>query len=385
MQESGLSRRSLLTFLASVPLWVALPGGRLLAATLRVRQLRHWSAPDHTRVVLDLDAEAHFDTRLLHEPERLLVEIRGGEIARPQRIPVQDGLVRTLSIEPSPGGVLVQVVLEREAGYAAFPLPPNAGSRSHRIVLDVLKRLTETEKRAQEREVEQVRQSGDVVIAVDAGHGGNDPGCVGRDLVEKEVALDVARRLAAILDSHPGRRSVLTRGRDYFVPLAQRPQFARRFGAQVFVSIHANSAASSSARGSEVYFLSLQAAADKAARDLVDRENAADLVGGVPPERIQEPLVEILMNLKQNDTIRRSERLGELVLRRLEQVPGGESRGLKQGPLAVLKSFASPSVLVELGFVTNARDARLMRSPAALQRYAAQLAVGIEDYLAEAR
>jgi N-acetylmuramoyl-L-alanine amidase len=358
---------------------VLCPGG-LRAAALGAGRVRSWSAPDHTRIVFDLDADLPFDSRMFHDPETVVLEIRGAVVASPWRKTVEDQLVRSISVEPSGGGALVKVELVRPAGYAAFPLPPNSGGDSHRIVLDVLKKLTDAEKQAQDREAEAVRRSGDAVVVVDAGHGGNDPGCEGNNLVESRLALDVAKRLAACLGERPGIRAILTRDGDYFLPLSQRPQVARRYGAQVFVSIHTNSASSAAARGVEVFFLSLEGAADKAAKELVDRENAADLVGGVPPERLQEPIVDILMNLKQNDTMRRSEHLGERVLERLDRVSDAK-RGLKQGPLAVLKSIGCPSVLVELGFLTNVQDAKLLRDERAKQRYAQQIALGIEDYL----
>jgi N-acetylmuramoyl-L-alanine amidase len=376
-----LSRRTFLTLLAGVPILVTLPDGRVVAATLRIRALRQYSAPDHTRIVVELDAAARFETRVYQAPDRVVLEIPGAE-ADSTVIPVDDGIVRRITVHGNlPGTVLVEAELVRPSDYAAFPLAPNAGGAKHRIVLDILKRFTEQERQAQEREAENVRQSGDVVVAIDAGHGGNDPGCSGNGLTEKTVALGVAKQLAAILESKPRMRPVLTRQKDYFVPLGQRQKIAEKYGASIFVSIHCNSAASATARGTEVFFVSLQGAADKAAKELVDRENAADLVGGLPPSEIATPLVDILVDLKQKNAIRNSERLGEHVLRRMGQLPGTETRGLKQGPLAVLKSISCPSVLVELGFVTNKLDARLLGDPGTLRRYAEQICGGVEDYL----
>lgn len=379
------SRRDFLTLLAGLPFLIALPSGRIVAASLRVRQLRHWTAPDHTRIVLDLDAPQRFETRMFAEGEpRIVVEIPGAELPEGLEelsVPVEDGLVQRVHARKLGGSLLIRVELVRVAEFSAFPLPPNAGGNAHRIVIDVRKSWTQDEQRAQERELEAVRQSGDVVVAIDPGHGGNDPGCLGNQVVEKDVALQVSRHLAGILAAKRGIRPVLTREKDYFVPLPRRQQIARKFGANVFVSIHANSANSTAARGTEIYFVSLQGAQDKAARELVDRENAADLVGGVAPDRVQTPVLDILVHLKQTTTIRRSERLGELMLQRMEQLAGSESRGLKQGPLAVLKSIDAASVLVELGFVTNRKDAALLRDPNFLRLCATQIAVGIDDYL----
>jgi len=367
--------------LASVPLIVTLPGGVVIAAGLRIRQLRPYSAPDHTRIVLDLDAPARFETRVYTEPDRVVLEIPGAE-AEDSVIDLADGIVQRIVVRGNlPGTVLLSVELVRASDYVAFPLAPNAGGEAHRIVLDIRKRLTAQEERAQQKEIDAVRQSGAVVIAIDAGHGGNDPGCSGHSLTEKSVALDVAKQMATAIGARARLKPILTRQKDYFVMLGQRQEIARKFEADIFVSIHCNSAPSVSARGAEVFFVSLQGAADKAAKELIDRENAADLVGGLPPDKIQGPINDILVNLKSNNAMRQSEQLGEIMLRHLGQLPGGETRGLKQGPLAVLKSITCPSVLVELGFVTNKQDARLLGDADTRRRYAELLAAGVDDYV----
>lgn len=365
-----------------MPVWLALPAGLVRAATLRVTGQRHWSAPDHTRLVFELDAPAQFATRAYADPERIVVEIqnaahRDGDL----EIPVDDGLIRSVSFKNLPDSLLVRVELTRAADFAAFPLAPNAGGERHRIVLDVRKRLTAAEQAALDRDTESVRKSGDVVVAVDAGHGGNDPGCSGHRVIEKDVALAVAQLTAAAIARKPRMRAVLTRDRDYFIPLGRRPEIARKYDARAFVSIHLNSAASADACGSEVFFLSMKGAADKAARELVDRENAADLVGGVPPGEAETPVLNILLNMKQNQALRESERLGEIVIDKLGTLPSNDTRGLKQGPLAVLKSITCPSILVELGFVTNKRDARRMLDPDGQRRYAALIADGVAEFL----
>jgi N-acetylmuramoyl-L-alanine amidase len=187
--------------------------------------------------------------------------------------------------------------------------------------------------------------------------------------------------MAAAIGARPRLKPILTRNKDYFVMLGQRQKIAEKFAADIFVSIHCNSAPSASARGAEVFFVSLKGAADKAAKELIDRENAADLVGGLAPDQVQGPISNIVLDLKSNATMRQSEQLGDIMLRQLGQLPGGESRGLKQGPLAVLKSIACPSVLVELGFVTNKHDARLLGDAGHPARYAELLAAGVDDYV----
>jgi len=382
------SRRSFLTLLASFPILVTLPSGLLRAATLRLRQVRHWTAPDHTRLVIELDAPTRFSTRLLDDEgtaSRLVIEIPTAVLPEglgEMTVPVNDGLVKQVHAYVLGQSLLLRVELERAAEYDAFPLAPDAGGISARVVVDVRRKWSDVERDQQQREVEAVRKSGDVIVAIDAGHGGNDPGCIGHGVIEKDVALAVARQLAAVLAGRPRLRTVLTRDKDYFVPLARRQQIARGYGAQIFVSIHANAAPSPTARGPEVFFVSLQRAAARAERELIDRENAADRVGGVTAEQVGSPVLDILVNLKQSSAMRRSERLGECVLKHMADLPGGEDRGLKQGPLAVLKSIDAASVLVELGFVTNKNDAVLMRDPAMHRRYARQIGTAVDDFIA---
>lgn len=382
------SRRSFLTLLASFPILIVLPSGLLRAATLRLRQVRHWTAPDHTRLVLELDAPTRFSSRLLEDASaasRLVIEIPGAVLPEglaEMTVPVNDGLVRQVFAYVLGQSLLLRVELQRPADYDAFSLAPDAAGASSRVVVDIRRKLSEVERREEDAQADAVRKSGAIVVAIDAGHGGNDPGCLGHGIIEKDVALAVARQFAAALGGQPRLRAVLTRDKDYFLPLGRRQQIARRYGAQIFVSIHTNAAPSASARGPEVFFVSVQGAADRAARELIDRENAADLVGGVAANQVGTPVLDIMVDLKRNSAMRQSERLGECVLKRMADLPGGEDRGLKQGPLAVLKSIDAASVLVELGFVTNKHDAALMRDPAMHRRYARQLATAVDDFVA---
>lgn len=380
------TRRDFLTLLGTIPLVVTLPSGLVLAAAMRITRSRYWTAPDHTRIVIELDGATSIQTLPESATGGRLVDVRiaDAELASGrERLPIQDGVVDRVEIDnQSDGSVRVRVVLQRDSDPTVFQLPPADRGAPHRIVIDVTPRLSDAERQAQQRQVESVRDSGDTVVAFDAGHGGSDPGCMANRVTEKEVALEVAQKCAKAVVKRSGMRAILTREKDYFVPLGRRQEIARKYGASVFVSIHCNSARNASARGSEVFFLSLQGAADKAAKELVDRENAADTIGGVPPGEEKTALVDILWNLKQNEAMRRSERLGEIVLDQLGKVPGGEVRNLKQGPLAVLKSITGASVLVELGFVTNARDARMLKDAATKQEYADRLVGAVDRFLA---
>jgi len=342
-ESMSISRRNFLQILAQVPLWVTLPSGVVVAARLNVKALRHWPEPQRTRLVVDLSHAAKYSSRQEDNPARVILNIESAELSRSidQNFPSDDLVKRVLARNTSQGVELV-VELSRPCELNAFPLAPNDAGQGYRIVLDVAPRLSVSEAAAVNatrlEKIEEVRRSGDRIIALDAGHGGEDPGTVwGRSLREKDIALEVTKRLEKRLHKQAGLRAVMTRDGDYFVPLAQRQMIAREFGAETFISVHVNAARSSQARGAEVYFLSLKDAVDKAARELVDRENAADLVGGVSEEQVQEPIVDILMGMKRDRTMKESERLAEILVDRLGEVRHSKVRGVKQGPLAVPK------------------------------------------------
>jgi N-acetylmuramoyl-L-alanine amidase len=386
MHSRSCSRRQFLEVLASIPLLVSLPSGLWAATRIDVRRLRHWPDPEKTRLVFDLDQETPFEARVLRQPHRVLLSLPAAALATSQRWESRfprDPLLERVVATQGAAGVEIVIELSRAGQLSAFRLPPNDVGRGHRIVLDIAPELTPTEQEQALARVREVRESGDRIIAIDPGHGGEDPGTVwGRSLREKEIALDVGQSLARQLATTPGLRPVLTRDADFFIPLGRRQALAKQYGAHVFVSLHVNAARSRSARGAEIFFLSPKGAEDKAARELVDRENAADLVGGVPPDQVDAPLVDILMDMTRRSTMRDSQRLAETLLQRLGSVQGGRTRGIKQGPLAVLKSIDKPSVLVELGFFTNADDRKLLANSRTQRHYAEQLARGIRDFLA---
>ncbi len=357
-----------------------LPSGLVQASRVRILGLRHWLEPhDSKRLVLDLDAQADFTERVFDDPPRLVLRLPGAGLMQPL---VQtwsgDSLVERMEAREGPEGVEITIEFSRAATAEVFHQAPS-GDKGHRLVVDLAPRLTPAERAAQEERVRAVRESGDRIVAIDPGHGGEDPGTVYGRLQEKDIALAVGRLLQQQIGTRPGLRGVLTRSSDHFIPLDKRQEIARQYGADLFVSVHVNSARRTQARGAEVFFLSLAGSEDKAARELVDRENAADLVGGVPADQVNAPLVDILMDMTRNQTMKDSEKLAEVLLQHLGRVESAAVRGVKQGPLAVLKSIDKPSVLVELGFITSKADRGLLVK--AQRAYASRLADGILDYL----
>ena len=215
----------------------------------------------------------------------------------------------------------------------------------------------------------------DVVIAIDAGHGGEDPGAIGPDgLKEKNVTLAVARDVAKAIDAHPGTHAFLTRKADYYAPLWERVRLAVQAHADLFISIHANSAHDRYVKGGSVYMLSEKKASDRVAQILADKENAADAIGGVMPDEVKDPVVnEILVDLKKRESLNSAQMLAKDILHDLSKVEPVKYKNAKRARFMVLTEPRMPSVLVELDFISNPRRERLLAQPGHRQQLAEAL------------
>lgn len=223
-----------------------------------------------------------------------------------------------------------------------------------------------------------------VIIAVDAGHGGKDPGAIGGSGTrEKDVTLSIARELARRIDREPGMKAVLIRENDYFLTLRQRIQKARKHQADLFVSIHADAFQDTNSKGSSVYVLSQRGATDEAARWLAARENSADLAGGVKLHDKDEVLAQVLLDLSQTATIDASFVLADQVLGELGRLGPLHKESVQQAGFLVLKSPDIPSILVETAFITNPTEERRLRDPAHQRRIAAAIFSGVHAYALE--
>ena len=223
-----------------------------------------------------------------------------------------------------------------------------------------------------------------VIVALDPGHGGEDPGAIGpTGLREKDVVLQIALQLRERLDAVPGMRVMLTRDADYFVPLHQRVRKARRVQADLFVSIHADAFFRPEARGASVFALSTNGATSSAARWMADRENAADLVGGVNAATKDQQVLRALLDMSTTAQIKDSLKLGHEVLGRLGQVGRLHKRQVEQAGFAVLKAPDIPSILVETAFISNPEEEERLRSPQYQRELVEALAIGIRRYFAK--
>lgn len=354
---------------------------------LTLTAIRSFSGPENTRIVFELSRAAVFVTPDSGQTRDLVISLPGEATARsanvPTVLPVRDGVVDSVLSETRVDGASFRLRFRNPASFRVVTLAAQ-GDDPFRLVVDVTRPGAEqAEARRLEGIAQGKRRDRVRVVAVDAGHGGDDQGARGpRKLrvVEKNVTLAVARALVEELNKIPGVRGELTRDGDYFIPLRDRYRAAEKMKADLFISIHANSTRRRNAgRGTEVYFLSLRGASDQADADLADLENAADLVGGVPPQA-ENGLVSILYDVKRASALEQSQLLAETLLDHVAADRRLESRGVKQAGFVVLKSVEFPSVLVETAFINNPVEARLLMSREFQRKMGAQLAAGVQRY-----
>jgi N-acetylmuramoyl-L-alanine amidase len=355
--------------------------------------LRSWSAPASTRIVFDFSAPVEPVVPDSGRARALVVSLPGQPLACAAGVPevlgVRDGLVDSVVVAAGKHVSRLQLWMRDSTRFHVFALRAD-GDKPFRIVVDLARSsaavATGPAPPAATPTATPTAPKRELVVAVDAGHGGEDVGARGAGgVLEKNVNLATALALAAELNRIPGIRAVLTRDQDVFIPLHERYRIAERAKADLFISLHANSTPRrDSGSGTEVFFLSLRGASDQATRDLADLENAADLVGGVP-EQAEDDLVSILYDVKRASVLQQSQLLAETLLDHLTRDRRLGVRGVKQAGFVVLKSVEFPSVLVETAFINNATEARLLVSTEFQQQIARQLADGVRGYLEKSR
>ncbi|MEE8463188.1 MAG: N-acetylmuramoyl-L-alanine amidase [Gammaproteobacteria bacterium] len=349
-------------------------------ATVNIQGVRLWAAPDNTRVVLDLDRSAAHDLMILESPNRVVIDIAGGALNKDRvMLPAAQGFVANIRTGRQKDGSL-RVVLDvsEKVRPKSFLLKPNE-QYGYRLVID----LVAAKEQAPVRQFRASNLPGrDVVIAIDAGHGGEDPGALGRrGTREKDVVLQIARRLAKKVEQQPGMRAFMVRDGDYFLPLARRMEMAREQRADLFISIHADSFRNRKARGASVYVLSEKGASDEAARRLAERENASDLIGGVSLADKDDVLASVLLDLSQSYAISASMNVADSVLKQLGAVGSVHKPKILQANFLVLKSPDIPSILVETAFISNPQEEKKLRDRAHQDQLAGAILNGLAVYL----
>lgn len=348
-------------------------------AATTVENIRVWSDDGRTRIVLDLSKPADHNIFTLRSPDRLVVDLKDGRLARQlQGTHEGSGSIRSIRTGLRANGQLRVVLDLNEAVRSrSFTAGPN-GKYGDRLVIDLQRQgPVNAVKQASDR----YHNGRDIVIAVDPGHGGHDPGAIGRARTqEKDVALAVSRKLASRINEHPGMKAVLIRTGDYYVPHRERMEIARRNKADLFVSVHADAVDDRRANGSSVYVLSLKGASDEAAMRLAQRENASDLVGGVSLAGKDHVLASVLLDLSQNAALSASLDVGESVIDELARIGEVHRHQVQQAGFLVLKSPDVPSILVETAFISNPAEEKKLRSAEHQGRLATAIMGGIRNY-----
>ncbi len=349
--------------------------------TVQVQGVRMWPAPDNTRLVLDISGPTEYRLFDLENPARIVIDLKNTRLASTLKQPRSDDRLLRRIRSGVRHGTDLRVVLDlrAKANYKSFLLKPNE-KYGYRLVIDVYP-LASRAPRAVKTTPEAPQRPRDLVIAIDPGHGGEDPGARGYSGVyEKDVVLAIAKRLAKLVEREPGMRPLLIRDGDYYVSLRERTRRARRHKADFYISIHADSFHDRRVRGMSVYALSPNGASDEAARWLAEKENASDLIGGVSLEDKDDLLASVLLDLSQTATIEASLSAGSEVLRHMRRLGKLHKHTVQQARFVVLKSPDIPSILVETAFISNPRDERNLRNPRYQQALAKALLAGIRGY-----
>ncbi|HPE78472.1 MAG: N-acetylmuramoyl-L-alanine amidase [Sedimenticolaceae bacterium] len=371
--------KKLLTFIALLLIASQLPAAQ-------VAGVRLWTAPDHTRLVFDTTGPAEHKVFSLAGPDRLVIDISDATVASDfSAAEIEDIHLGGLRHAPRPdGGLRVVLDLKQPVRPKTFLLKPNA-SYGHRLVVDLYPVEAAASPRVAKSATD-IERARDIVVAVDAGHGGDDPGASGSRFrtEEKDVTLQIARRLKRLIDAEPGMRAVLTRDGDYYIGLRKRMAIAREQRADLFVSIHADAFNDKRVRGSSVYVLSQRGASSEAARWLAEKENSSDLVGGVSLDDKDDVLASVLLDLSQSATQHASLSAASRVYGELGRVGRVHGRRVQQAGFMVLKSPDVPSMLVETGFISNPEEERNLRDPKHQERMAKAILSGVQKFFTEA-
>jgi len=349
------------------------------AAPVQVQNVRIWAAPDSTRVVFDLSGPVQHEVTVASDPFRVVVDIQGALAPAPSSQPEgHDRFLRHVNTVPFDLGARFVLDLKKSAVARSFQLGPNQ-HYGHRLVLDLgdaqeaIEAVAPSAPSADERR--------DIIIAVDAGHGGDDPGARGPNGTrEKNITLQMARVLADKINNEPGMKAVLTREGDYFLPLRKRMDLARRHKADLFVSIHADAFRDRRVQGSSVYVLSDRGASSEHARWLAEQENASDLIGGVSLDVKDDVLASVLLDLSQTASLEASIDVAERVLQGLRKIGRLHKHRVESAGFMVLKSPDIPSILVEAAYISNPDEEVKLRSVPHQQKIADAILSGLRGY-----
>jgi N-acetylmuramoyl-L-alanine amidase len=359
------------------------PASAVNAGALQVQGARLWAAPDSTRVVFDVTGPVEHRLFTLKNPDRLVIDLPNAGIdSKVREAQTRGGIVKSLRSGPRNKKDL-RLVLDLKGAVKpkSFVLKPNE-QYGHRLVIDLFESgpvAKSTPKKIQT--ASKPAKLRDLVIAIDAGHGGEDSGARGkRGTHEKDVALAIARRLAKLVEKEPGMRAVLIRDGDYYIGLRKRIEKARKHRADLLISIHADAFRDRRVQGSSVFVISRRGASSEMARWLAARENAADLVGGVSLDDKDDLLAEVLLDLAQAATLEASNKVADKVLTEMRRLGKVHKKRVQHAGFVVLKSPDIPSLLIETAYISNPAEEKKLRNSRHQQKVAVAIMKGVRSY-----
>jgi len=354
-----------------------------VAAVSQINGFRMWASPESTRLVIDLSHSAGHRLSSLSNPDRVVIDIDKAKLTRSiTGLNYKSGAISDIrSANKKHNKVRLVLDLKHKIHPKSFLLKPNA-KYGYRLVIDLEKVSASTDSAAP-RIVKSVNssQKRDLIVAIDAGHGGDDPGARGPGgTKEKHVVLAMARKLRDMVNKKPGMKAVMIRNGDYYISLRGRTKKARKLNADIFISIHADAFKNPKAHGSSVFILSSRGATSEAAKWLAKKENEADLVGGVSLDDKDDMLVKMLLDLSQTATIEASNSAASRILSRLSKIGATHKKQVERAGFVVLKSPDIPSLLVETGFISNPKEEKLLKSSSYQRKVASAILSGVDGY-----
>ncbi len=352
-----------------------------------ITDIRFWSAPDHTRVVLDLSDPIQYESLAQETPLQYHLILKGVSLRTPKReLEINDPFLIRLSLTEIEKDKVRLILYKKKALHVnLFPLKPYF-DKPHRLVIDLVDLIQEKKEQEERQKQKETAPKGTKIIVIDPGHGGEDPGAVGpKKTMEKDVALQVGEKIIRLLKKEKGIQGFLTRKGDYFISLEERVKMAREYGADLFISLHTDGSFNPQARGSSVYCLSLSGATDEAAKILADKENMSNILGGAvlrPTSIVKDPnLNQILLDLMQNNSMKESFRFAEILLENIKSINGLKYPSYRQANFIVLRAPDIPSILVEMAFITNREDEALLNRSDFQEKMAKAIVHSIKKYL----
>ena len=354
----------------------------LTALAADISGFRVWTDPEKTRAVLDLSTRTEYQVFTLQNPDRVVIDLAASSLQGELEFETKFAGVISGVRHGQPDQNTLRVVFDLSGGskIKSFLLDP-AGQYGHRLVIDLFPEAAGNTLPVV-RQINDLNQSErDVIVAIDAGHGGEDPGAMGvRRTREKDAVLAIARELKKTIDERPGMHAVLIRDGDYYLPHRERYEKARRNRADLFVSVHADAFKNSNVSGGSVFVLSRRGASSEFARRLATSENNSDLVGGVTLSDKDEVLASVLLDLSQSATMEASNKVAQSVFASMSEFGKTHKNTVEAANFMVLKSPDVPSILVETAFISNPAEEAKLRDPRWQKQIAGTIARGVQEY-----